>query len=394
MAFDVTALTAWVKQEPNKFYTGAVLGAKTASLIRDKGILMTGVKNAETINILETDATFQADGCSWNSSGTTTLTQRTVTVGKVKIQEAICVKTLDSYFTNQALALGSKYGSDSDLYAAIADTYFQKKLDLTASQIETAIWRGDTGGSGNLQYWDGFIKILKATNTPVIVNTRIGTGTVSASSSTTVTGTGTAFLSQVAVNDKIYSGTTLVGTVSAIASDTSLTLAASGTISGAFRIFKSSQVATTDMNSGNPVQSITASNVSNILYAVYNLIPAKLIDKEDLRIFVGMDVFRKYQQYLVGQNYYHYKPDGTPVTSCLLHGTNVMIEATQGLNDTNEIFAMRLSNMAMGVDMIDDSDEFDFVYSEAGREHRYSAAFKVGVNVAFPDEVTRFQLLA
>jgi len=395
MSFSLGTLTSWVKQNPDKFYTGAVLGAKTASLIKDNGILMTGVKNAETINLIDTDAVFQADACGWNASGTTTLTQRTVTVGKVRIQEAICVKNLEQYFTSQALALGSVYSNDSDLYAAIADKFFQKKLDLTKSQIETAIWQGDTAsGTNNLAYWDGFIKLLKATNTPVIVNTRIGTGTVSASSSTTVTGTGTAFLSQVAVGDKIYSGTTLVGTVSAIASDTSLTLAASGTISGAFRIFKSSQVATTDINSGSPVTSITQSNVVAVLYGVYNLIPAKLIDKEDLRIFVGMDVFRKYQAALTALNLFHFKPDGTPVTSCILHGTNVMIEATQGLNDTNEIFAMRLSNMAMGVDMIDDADQFEFVYSEAGREHRYSAAFKVGVNVAFPDEVTRFQLLA
>ena len=59
-----------------------------------------------------------------------------------------------------------------------------------------------------------------------------------------------------------------------------------------------------------------------------------------------------------------------------------------------KIYAMRLSNMAMAVDMIDEEGKFEFFYAKEAMEHRYAAAFKVGVNVAFPDEIVRFQLTA
>lgn len=401
MSFSLGTLTAWVDQNPNAFYTSAVLGARTAQLIKDKGILMAGVKNAKTINLIDTDSVFQDDSCGWNSSGTTTLTQRTVTVGKVKIQEALCIKSLEDYFTSQALAMGSMYESESDLFTALAEKFFEKKLGLTAQQVEIALWQGDDSvgnTNGNTNKWDGFIKIIKAANTPIISNSRVGTGTIAISgTSATVTGTGTAFTSQIAVNDKLYNGTTLIGQVSAIASNTSLTLASATTLSStAFNIYKSSQTATTDVNSGAPVTSITQSNVISILQAVYNLIPAKLLDKEDLRIFVGMDVLRKYQAALVALNLFHLPAnvDAASKFQTVLHGTNVIIEAVQGLNDTNEIYAMRLSNMAMAVDMIDEEGKFEFFYAKEAMEHRYAAAFKVGVNVAFPDEIVRFQLTA
>lgn len=401
MSFSLSTLTAWVDQNPDKFYTSAVLGARTAQLIKDKGILMAGVKSAKSINLIDTDAKFQADACGWNPDGATTLTQRNVTVGKVRIQEALCVKNLEDYFTSQALAMGSMYESESDLFTALAEKFFEKKLGLTAQQVEIALWQGDIAvgnTNGNTNKWDGFIKLIKAANTPIISNSRVGTGTIAISgTSTTVTGTGTLFTSQIAVNDKLYNGTTLIGTVSAIASNTSLTLAAATTLSStAFNIYKSSQVSTTDVNSGTPVTSITASNVISILQSVYNLIPAKLLDKEDLRIFVGMDVLRRYQAALVTANLFNYPAvnDAVNKFQTVLHGTNVIIEAVQGLNDTNEIYAMRLSNMAMAVDMIDEDGKFEFFYAKEAMEHRYAAAFKVGVNVAFPDEIVRFQLTA
>lgn len=403
MSFSLGTLTAWVDQNPNAFYTSAVLGARTAQLIKDKGILMAGVKNAKTINLIDTDSVFQDDSCGWNSSGTTTLTQRTVTVGKVKIQEALCVKSLEDYFTSQALAMGSMYESESDLFTALAEKFFEKKLGLTAQQVEIALWQGDDSvgnTNGNTNKWDGFIKLIKATNTPIISNSRVGTGTITtATNSTTVTGSSTLFTSQVAAGDKLYSGTTLIGTVSSITNATTIVLAANAAVAvtaGAYNIYKSSQTATTDVNSGSPVTSITQSNVISILQAVYNLIPAKLLDKEDLRIFVGMDVLRKYQAALVALNLFHLPAnvDAASKFQTVLHGTNVIIEAVQGLNDTNEIYAMRLSNMAMAVDMIDEEGKFEFFYAKEAMEHRYAAAFKVGVNVAFPDEIVRFQLTA
>ena len=399
----LTNLTAWVKQDPNRFYTSAVLGSKTAELVKKSGILMAGVKYQETINTIETDSVFQSDACGWAASGTTTFNQRTITVGKVKIQEALCVKQLENYFTSQALALGSTYTNTNDLYAAIAEKYFEKKLGLSKAQIETAIWQGDTtSGTNNLSYWDGYIKLIKAAATPVLSNARLGTGTITASStsSTAVSGTSSLFTTQVAAGDKLYSynGTTtstLIGTVSSVTNATTIVLAANAAATCSATAY---YIVPAGVDSfSTPISSavgITTSNVIAILFGVYNRIPAKLLDKDDLTIFVGMDVMRKYIYALTTANLYHFVPTTGVLDSMKLHGTNVTLQAVQGLNDTNEIYALRVSNMALAVDMMDEEDKFDFFYATEAMEHRFTASFKVGVNVAFPDEVTRFQLVA
>jgi hypothetical protein len=406
MAFTVSSLTAWVKQDPNLFYTSAVLGSKTASLIKAQGNVLVGVKNAQTINLVETTAGFAAQACGWSSNATTTLTQRTVTVGSVTIQEALCPATLESYFTSQAMVQGYPNGNPEDMGKALVEKYLEKKMGLTQAQIETALWQGDTSsGTANLARWDGLIKLAKATNTCVLSNARLGTGTMTASStsSTAVSGTSSAFDVQVSAGDKLYSynGTTtstLIGTVSSVTNATTIVLAANAaaTCSGTAYYIVPASVDSFAAPYGSTT-GITTSNVIAILYGVYNRIPAKLLDKDDLTIFVGMDVIRKYLYALTTANLYHFIPataTGNVLDSMKLHGTNVTLQAVQGLNDTNEIYAMRTSNMFMGVDMLEEEGSYDFFYAKEAREFRYEANFKCGINFAFPDEIVRFQLVA
>ncbi len=99
MSFSVSTLTNYTKENEALLVSSSVLGAKTASLIKSAGNVMVGVKSAETINIMDTDAFFQAGGtCGWNASGTTSFTQRTVTVGKIKVQESLCPKALEAKY--------------------------------------------------------------------------------------------------------------------------------------------------------------------------------------------------------------------------------------------------------------------------------------------------------
>ena len=74
MAFDVSALANYTKENEALLVTSSVLGSKTASLIKSQGNVMVGVKSAETINIMDTDAIFQSGGtCGFNASGSTNL---------------------------------------------------------------------------------------------------------------------------------------------------------------------------------------------------------------------------------------------------------------------------------------------------------------------------------
>jgi len=162
MSLNLTGLTAYTKQLVKPLLTSAVFDAKTQQLIKDNGIVIPGVKSAAQIPLMDTDANFQTDACGWNASGTTSFTQSTITVGKIKIEEAICVKDLEAYFTQEALKAGSTYTEfqNADFQAA----YLDKKNKRIAAQLETAIWQGDTTGSGgmNLNKFDGFQKLVSS----------------------------------------------------------------------------------------------------------------------------------------------------------------------------------------------------------------------------------------
>jgi hypothetical protein len=399
MAFTVSALTNYTNENEKQLVTDSVLEAKTASLIKDGGNIMTGVKSAETINVLETDAVFQAGGtCGFAASGTTTFSQRTLTIGKIKVNEILCMKDLEPKYLQKALKDGSHYENTSDLENGFAEEYSKKKAEHIANQNESIIWSGDTtSGDSTLARADGFRKIIKAAAANVIAaNAKKGTGTfTTTNSSTTVTGQGSLFTTEVAVGDKLYSGSVFIGTVASITNATTIVLAiAAATGDGnvvttaAYTIVP---VANAGGNFATPILAttgITAANVIAQLQSLYNAIPNEVVDKDDLVFFVGFDVFKKYVLALTNANLFHYVADKMVNDTITLHGTNIKIVATPGLNGTNEIYAMRLSNMYLGTDMLNEEEKFRFWYSQDDDNIKFAAEWKIGVQVAFPHEIT------
>jgi len=175
MALAFSGLTAYTKQEIKPLLTSAVFGAKTQQLIMANGIVLTGVKSSVAIPIMDTDAVFQTQDCSFSPSGTTTFSQKTITVGKIKLEEKLCPADFEVYFTQQALRSGSTYEDFGT--ADFAKAYFDKKNARIASQIETAIWQGDVTGAGgaNLTKFDGLQKLIAA-GSPVNANVSGFTG--------------------------------------------------------------------------------------------------------------------------------------------------------------------------------------------------------------------------
>lgn len=169
MAFSVGTLADYTKENEALLVTNSVLGAKTAQLIKSQGNVMVGVKSSETINIMDTDAFFQAGGsCGFNASGTTTFTQRPVVVGKIKVNEALCPKALEAKYLQKALPTGSKYDS-----IPFEQEYSDKKAKVIAAQLETAIWQGSLlSADGNLNKFKGFIRhSLEASASIIAANT-------------------------------------------------------------------------------------------------------------------------------------------------------------------------------------------------------------------------------
>jgi hypothetical protein len=160
MALNLSALTSYVEENADALLTKAVFGGKTISLLTPKP----GIKSATKIGLLDTDAVFQAGGsCGFNSSGATTITQREIVVGKLKVQEELCPPDLEAYFTQKALPAGSNY----DIIAFAKDYTDLKNAKINAA-LETAVWQSSTSASG---LFDGLIKIIDAEGAVIESNT-------------------------------------------------------------------------------------------------------------------------------------------------------------------------------------------------------------------------------
>lgn len=317
MAFSLGSLGAYTKENIEPLLMAALFEAKTQDMIKSKGVVLTKVKGPQSMPILETDAAFQLDACGWNPSGTTTITQRTITPGHIKLEETLCPKDLEAYFTVEALRAGSTYEDfgNADFEAA----YLSRKNERIATQLETAIWQGDTTSSDiNLKRFDGLIKLIDA-GSPVDANASAFTG-----------------------------------------------------------------IAT--------VTTITPSNVLAVVKGVKNAIPAALKGKKDVVVFCGYDVYDMYVDAGVAANYFHYDfKDDSNYGGLKIPGTGIRLEAVHGLDGTGDLYATRLSNVYMGVDVEAEEDNYSLWYSKDNNEVRGRVAFKCGVQVAFTNECVKFK---
>jgi len=323
MAYNVAGLTDYTKENEELLVMKSLFSGKTASLIQKEGNVLTGVKSTEKINILDTDALFQTGGtCGFTTSGTTSFKQRTVTVGKIKVNEALCPKALEAKYTQKALAIGSVYQN-----IPFEKQYTDLKAGTIANQLETALWRGNTSvGDPNLNKYDGLIKLIDAATTSV----------------------------------------------------------------------SSNQAAYT---TGAPITAatgITTSNVKAIVSGMWMAMPARVQGKEDVRIFCGWDTFNKFVSAYTDLNLFHFAPAGTEVSAAngevIVPGTSYKLTAVHGLDGTNRLFAFRMSNVFLGVDLENEEERWEIFFAKEADEIRFISEFKQGINVAFPDECVDFEL--
>jgi hypothetical protein len=324
MGFLVTGLTAYTEQNEKQLVSASLFEARTQQLILSEGNVMTGVKSSQTVNRMDTDVFFQDDSsCGFLSSGTTEFSQRTLTVGKVKVQETLCPKDLESVYLQKALPAGGNYDT-----IAFANEYTARKAGKIAEALETAIWTATGSGYGGT---NGLLNKFKGIKQHI---SEAGGSVVNAN----VTG---------------FYGT------------------------------------------GAPITGIdTMEKAQKAVLAVINALPAAVKGKADVRIFCGWDVYTLLIQKYVDLNLFHYNPGSTnnaADSEFLVPGTSYKVIPVHGLTGTNDIYAMRMSNIFLGVDLISEEDQFELWYSIDDRNVKFSANMKIGVQLAFPDEVTKFE---
>lgn len=166
MAYDVSALASYTKDEAKQLSYEKIAQGDMAKYM----VIQTGIKSAERINAVATTAHWQAGGsCGFSASGETVFSQRTITVGKVKLNLKWCEQDLEAKYLQMAVKTGS--GSKLDMLT------FKEELLKDIEQknnykVNRAIWLGNTAsGDASINKFDGLCKIIAA---------GVGSGVVSA----------------------------------------------------------------------------------------------------------------------------------------------------------------------------------------------------------------------
>ena len=310
MAFTFTNLSSYTDQERLPLITKAVFSARSASLFTKQ----VGIKFAANLNLMDTDAVLQGgDACGYTTSGTTTISARVLTVGRMKVMETLCPRSLEQYWTQTQLTAGSMYDG-----VPFEQAFAEQKALRIAEALETAIWQGNA-------YFSGMLQILNAA-----------------------------------------SGSTISGNTGAVSASV----------------------------------GITSSNVIGIFDNIYNQIPQAILTKQDLVIFCGWNNYRTLvQAFKQGTNtgglavlYNQVDLASLANGEFVYPGTNVRVIAVPGLTGTNRIVASYLGNFHLGTDLLSDEEQFSIFYSRDNDEVRSIAAFKCGVQLAWPDLVVDFKL--
>lgn len=123
----------------------------------------------------------------------------------------------------------------------------------------------------------------------------------------------------------------------------------------------------------------------DIVKQAYMAIPVDVLDRAE--IFVGRDLFREFMNDMVEKNFYHYSAGEGSLTEFIFPGTNVKVNATAGLDGTGIAVAGDPKGIVMGVDLVNDKEEFDLFYSKDDRVWKLVIEFVLGFQVAFPDQM-------
>ncbi len=310
MAYNFGNLNAYTDQERLPLITKAVFSAKSASLFTKQ----VGIKFAAALNLMDTDAVLQGgDTCGYTSSGTTTFSQRNITVGRMKVMETLCPRSLEQYWMQTQLTAGSMYEG-----VPFEQAFAEQKALRIAEALENAIWQGNA-------YFSGVNQLLNAA-----------------------------------------SGSTISGNTGAVSASV----------------------------------GITATNIIGIFDNIYNQIPQAILTKQDLVIFCGWNNYRTLVQAFKqgtttgGLAVLYNQVDLASLANgeFVYPGTNVRVIAVPGLTNTNRIVCTYLGNLFYGTDLLSDEEQFSIFYARENDEIRSIAAFKAGVQIAYPDLVVDFRL--
>jgi hypothetical protein len=133
--FNLSSLQSYTDEVGGELIRRAILEGETAKIIK----VQPGIKGSQAINLLDSTLVVQDGTCGWNSSGSTTYTQRDIAVCNYKVNEALCPADLNDYWLGQLLTPGS-YNETVPFEQQIAEL----KTAQISQYIENLMWQASS----------------------------------------------------------------------------------------------------------------------------------------------------------------------------------------------------------------------------------------------------------
>lgn len=151
MATTTTVTSSYAGEHAGKWISAALLEGVTLknNLIE----ILPNIKYKAVVSNLVSASGLADASCDFTATGAITLTERVLTPKELQVNKVICKK--DFHNTYQALEMG--YSAHDVLPKSFADYLLAHQTLQVAKDVETSIWNGATGTSGQ---FDGFMTLL------------------------------------------------------------------------------------------------------------------------------------------------------------------------------------------------------------------------------------------
>lgn len=151
MATTTSITTTYAGEHSGKWVAAALLSGNT---LANGGLtILPNVKYKTVLNKLGTDGLLKDASCDFTATSTVTITERTITPKEIQVNLQLCKK--DFHNTWQAAEMG--YSAHDVLPKSFADYMIAYAASKVAASIETSLWSGATGTSGQ---FNGFETLL------------------------------------------------------------------------------------------------------------------------------------------------------------------------------------------------------------------------------------------
>lgn len=173
--YDITELAEHVDETSQELLTRSVTTGSTLSDI----IIDTEVRGKKKLKIVTDSISYQAaDDCKMTPDGDTTkFTDRILETTKIGWEKEFCAEDLIGYWPQMQLRHGANAENEDIPFQEVLMNYL---MEIDSLELERLLWRGNKALGGNLQWFDGFATMWKASNNVINANSA-GTAAITVS---------------------------------------------------------------------------------------------------------------------------------------------------------------------------------------------------------------------